>query len=185
MSALERGRGASEPRLPVSPQLAFRVAIIGGLAMVMFGVIFFRLWYLQVLSGEQYVQQANANRVRDLPIAAPRGQILDSEGQPIVGSRTTNAVQVVPSEMPAALAKQVAEYRLSLVGPERRYRAAGEAARASKPRRREARRTRPRRSCASCTACRPAPPRRCRASPCRRCPARPCAPGACSTGSGA
>ena len=49
------------------------MAIIGGLAMVMFGVIFFRLWYLQVLSGEQYVQQANVNRVRDLPIPAPRG----------------------------------------------------------------------------------------------------------------
>ena len=42
--------------------------------MVMFGVIFFRLWYLQILSGEQYVQQANANRVRDLPIPAPRGR---------------------------------------------------------------------------------------------------------------
>ena len=28
----------------------------------MFSLIFFRLWYLQVLSGEQYVQQANANR---------------------------------------------------------------------------------------------------------------------------
>ncbi len=28
--------------------------------------------------------QANANRVRDLPIPAPRGQILDREGQPIV-----------------------------------------------------------------------------------------------------
>ncbi len=47
-------------------------------------MIFFRLWYLQVLSGEQYVQQANANRVRDLPIAAPRGEILDRNGQPIV-----------------------------------------------------------------------------------------------------
>ena len=55
--------------------------------MVMFGVIFFRLWYLQVLSGEQYVQQANANRVRDLPIPAPRGEILDREGQPLVTSR--------------------------------------------------------------------------------------------------
>ena len=40
--------------------------------------------------------QANANAARDLPIAAPRGQILDREGQPIASSRTTNAVQVVP-----------------------------------------------------------------------------------------
>ena len=83
MSAIEPASGRATP-IPVSPRLALRVAIIGGIAMVMFGVIFFRLWYLQVLSGEQYVQQANANRVRDLPIAAPRGEILDREGQPIV-----------------------------------------------------------------------------------------------------
>jgi penicillin-binding protein 2 len=110
MSAIERGRGG-DPRIPVSPQLALRVAIVGGIAMVMFGLIFFRLWYLQVLSGEQYVQQANANRVRDLPIAAPRGQILDREGRAIVTSRTTNAVQIVPSALPPKGAPRLALYR--------------------------------------------------------------------------
>jgi penicillin-binding protein 2 len=99
MSAIERAR-PSDPRMPVSPQLALRVAIIGGVAMAIFGVIFFRLWYLQILSREQYVAQANANRVRDLPIAAPRGGVLDREGQPIVASRTTNAVQIVPTALP-------------------------------------------------------------------------------------
>jgi penicillin-binding protein 2 len=98
---LERAR-PSDPRLPVSPQLALRVAVLGGIALAMFAIIFFRLWYLQVLTGEQYVQQANANRVRDLPIAAPRGQILDREGQAIVTSRVTNAVQIVPSALPPA-----------------------------------------------------------------------------------
>ncbi len=101
MSSLERLR-PSEPRTPVSPQLALRVAILGAVALVMFGVIFFRLWYLQVLTGEQYVQQANANRLRPLPIPAPRGEILDREGQSIVTSRTTNAVQIVPSALPPA-----------------------------------------------------------------------------------
>ena len=86
--------------MPVSPQMALRVAIIGGLAMVLFGVIFFRLWYLQILSGEQYVQQAAVNRVRDLPIPAPRGQITDRNGQVLVSSRVTNAVQIVPSALP-------------------------------------------------------------------------------------
>src|SRR5438552_12830790 len=110
MSSLERVR-PSDPRLPVSPQLALRVAIVGGIAMVIFAVIFFRLWYLQVLSGEKYVQQANANRARDLPIAAPRGEILDRGGQPIVASRTTNAVQIVPSALPPAGAPRLALYR--------------------------------------------------------------------------
>src|SRR5271166_4453419 len=100
MSAIEPAR-RSDPRIPVSPQLALRVAIIGGIAMVLFGVIFFRLWYLQILSGEQYVQQASANRVRDLPIEAPRGAIIDRNGQVLVSSRVTNAVQVVPSALPA------------------------------------------------------------------------------------
>ena len=110
MSALERAR-PSDPRVPVSPQLALRVAVLGGLAMAMFAIIFFRLWYLQVLTGEQYVAQANANRVRDLPIAAPRGEILDREGQPIVTSRVTNAVQIVPSALPPAGRPRLALYR--------------------------------------------------------------------------
>jgi len=110
MTALEPVH-PSEPRLPVSPQLALRVAVLGGLAMAMFAIIFFRLWYLQVLSGEQYVQKANANRARDLAIAAPRGQVLDREGQPIVASRTTNAVQIVPSALPPPGAPRFALYR--------------------------------------------------------------------------
>ncbi len=115
MSAIEPGGGGwsgdERSRLPVSPQLALRVAILGGLAMAMFAIIFFRLWFLQVLSGEQYVQQANANRARDLPIAAPRGEILDREGQPIVASRTTNAVQIVPSALPPAGHTRIELYR--------------------------------------------------------------------------
>jgi penicillin-binding protein 2 len=110
MSTLERAR-ASDPRIPVSPQLALRVAILGGVAMAMFAIIFFRLWYLQVLTGEQYVQQANANRVRNLPIPSPRGQIRDREGQLIVTSRVTNAVQIVPSALPPAGASRLALYR--------------------------------------------------------------------------
>src|SRR6185312_5195200 len=110
MSAIEpvKRRG---PTIPVSPGLAVRVAIISAIAIALFSVIFFRLWYLQVLSGEQYVREANANRVRDLPIPAPRGQILDREGRAIVASRTTNAVQIVPSALPPPGAPRLALYR--------------------------------------------------------------------------
>jgi len=110
MSSLEPVR-PRDPRLPVSPQLAVRVAVFGGLAMALFAIIFFRLWYLQVLSGEQYVQKADANAERYLPIAAPRGQILDREGTAIVSSRVTNAVQIVPSALPPPGAPRLALYR--------------------------------------------------------------------------
>ncbi|HST54511.1 MAG TPA: penicillin-binding protein 2 [Solirubrobacteraceae bacterium] len=111
MSMIERVRPA-QPRVPVSPQLALRVAVLGAAALVMFGIIFFRLWYLQVLSGDQYVQQANANRVRDLPIPAPRGEIVDRSGHRIVTTRTTNAVQIIPSALPSGHSRTLLYRRL-------------------------------------------------------------------------
>src|SRR5919106_1607240 len=69
---------------PMSPQLALRIAILGGIALVLFAIVFFRLWYLQVLSGDQYLQQARDNRVRELTVQAPRGDVLDRDGNVIV-----------------------------------------------------------------------------------------------------
>ena len=39
--------------------LALRVAILGGVALALFAVVFFRLWYLQVLSGDRFLAEAN------------------------------------------------------------------------------------------------------------------------------
>jgi penicillin-binding protein 2 len=109
--SLERVR-APEPRVPpVSSQLGLRVAVLGGVALVMFGIVFFRLWYLQILTGEQYVQQAAKNTLRQLPIAAPRGQIVDREGNVLVTSKLTNAVQIVPWELPPQGPHRRALYR--------------------------------------------------------------------------
>ena len=71
----------NERRPTLTPKLAFRVAVIGGVALVMFSVIFFRLWYLQVLSGDNYVAAARDNRVREIKVQAPRGEIVDRHGQ--------------------------------------------------------------------------------------------------------
>ncbi|MDQ4072315.1 MAG: penicillin-binding protein 2, partial [Actinomycetota bacterium] len=84
----------------MTPALAFRVAVLGGIALLMFSVIFFRLWYLQVLSGDRYVAEANDNRVRDIKVQAPRGQIVDREGRSLVDNRTALAVKVTPAELP-------------------------------------------------------------------------------------
>jgi penicillin-binding protein 2 len=113
VSTIERLK-LNEPRGvggPQSPQLALRVAILGSIALVMFGIIFFRLWYLQVLSGEQYVQQAQANDQRKLPIPAPRGEILDRSGTPIVTSSVTNAVQILPSVLPPVVREEAVAYQ--------------------------------------------------------------------------
>ncbi len=87
-------------RSPLTPQLALRVAIIGSFALAMFAIIFFRLWFLQVLSGNQYLAQARTNRVREISIAAPRGEILDSAGNVLVDSKPAIAVQISPPDLP-------------------------------------------------------------------------------------
>ena len=91
----------SDRRPPITPQLAFRVAVIGGLALIMFAIIFFRLWYLQILSGDKYLADANNNRVREIKVEAPRGEILDRDGRVLVDNRVGLAVKVRPDEIPA------------------------------------------------------------------------------------
>ena len=100
-----------DDRRPITPALAFRVAVLGGIAFLMFSIIFFRLWYLQVLSGDRYVSEANDNRVRDIKVQAPRGQIVDREGRSLVDNRTALAVKVTPAELPKAARAQDDLYR--------------------------------------------------------------------------
>ena len=90
-------------RPPLTPQLALRVAIIGSFALAMFAVIFFRLWFLQVLSGDKYLAQASVNRARNVGVPAPRGQILDRSGSVLVDSKRAIAVQIQPPDLPVPL----------------------------------------------------------------------------------
>ena len=107
-----------ERRPALSPQLALRVAVIGGIALVAFGIVFFRLWYLQVLSGDQYVAAANDNRVREIKVAAPRGEVVDREGRVLVDNRTGLAVKIRPDRLPEAEAAKTRLYdRLADVLP--------------------------------------------------------------------
>jgi penicillin-binding protein 2 len=87
---------------PITPQLALRIAMLGGIAFVLFAIIFFRLWYLQVLSGDQYLQQARNNRVRELRVQAPRGDILDRDGNLLVENRAATVVELSPESLPVA-----------------------------------------------------------------------------------
>ena len=100
-----------ENAAPTHAQFAVRVAVIGGIALVAFAAIFFRLWFLQILSGEAYLKEANSNRVRELPIPAPRGDILDRNGKVLVDNKTVLSLQVQPSELPQAAEARNKELR--------------------------------------------------------------------------
>jgi penicillin-binding protein 2 len=91
-------------------QFALRVAILSGFALVMFSIIFFRLWYLQVLSGDKYLKEANNNQVREITVRAPRGEVLDRNGNVLVDNRTSLDVQLLPTELPRRKYKRKQEF---------------------------------------------------------------------------
>ncbi|HZU60472.1 MAG TPA: penicillin-binding transpeptidase domain-containing protein [Solirubrobacteraceae bacterium] len=106
---------SEERRAPLTPQLARRVALLGTFALAMFAIVFFRLWFLQVLSGQKYLAQAKVNRVRDVAIPAPRGDILDRSGNLLVSSKRALAVQINPAELPVPLQYNSTAQEASLV----------------------------------------------------------------------
>jgi penicillin-binding protein 2 len=84
----------------LSPQLALRLGLLGALALIVFGVLFLRLWALQVLSGTDYLQAAQNNQLRTIRLEAPRGAILDSQGRILVANRHETVVRVWPADLP-------------------------------------------------------------------------------------
>ncbi len=79
---------------------ALRVAVLGGVGLALFGILFFRLWSLQVVTGDRYLAEANENRTREIRVRAPRGRVLDRDGNILVDNRTSMALQLDPIEIP-------------------------------------------------------------------------------------
>jgi penicillin-binding protein 2 len=101
---------ANDRRPPITPQLAIRVAGAGVFAFVLFGIIFFRLWYLEVLDGDKYLAQARENRVRTERVPAPRGRIVDANNVVIVDNRKATVVSLNPASIPADMRESIATY---------------------------------------------------------------------------
>ncbi len=99
-----------DPRSPrFDNRLALRMAVFGGVALTLFAAIFFRLWLLQILNGAEYLAEANNNRTQEFRVSAPRGEILDREGEVLVDNRTSLALQIDPNKLPEDRAKRHAE----------------------------------------------------------------------------
>jgi penicillin-binding protein 2 len=79
--------------------MALRLGILGVLAVVVFCALFFRLWALQVISGEHYLENANNNQIRSFGVIAPRGSIVDRDGEVLVSNKPGTLVQIWPAAL--------------------------------------------------------------------------------------
>src|ERR1700693_3788228 len=63
---------------------SFRLTAVQYIILVVFLVLAYGLWRLQVVSSEFYSALGEENKTREVPILAPRGKILDRDGRVIV-----------------------------------------------------------------------------------------------------
>ena len=83
------------PAQAVTPRIRTAVLCVS----VAFLVLLLRLWYLQILEGDRYFALSTNNRLRIRPVEAPRGFILDRNGEILVENRPTFDLYATPEDL--------------------------------------------------------------------------------------
>ncbi len=91
----------------INQSLAFRIAVLAGIVLVALAILLVRLWFLQVVGGEQYEQRAEVNRLREVVTEAQRGTITDRNGVVLVGNVPATNVVARPRELVGARRDEV------------------------------------------------------------------------------
>lgn len=76
-----------------------RLAISAGFVLLLFGLLFFRFFYLQVTQREHYHTLAEANRISILPVVPNRGLIFDRNGEVLAHNYSAYTLEIMPSKI--------------------------------------------------------------------------------------
>jgi penicillin-binding protein 2 len=69
-----------------------RLAMASYVIVGMVGLLLIGFWKLQVIDADKYSSMAERNRVRSIPVIAPRGRMLDRDGRVLVDNRPSFSV---------------------------------------------------------------------------------------------
>src|SRR5438445_12467913 len=78
---------------------SIRLTAVQYIFLVIFMILAYGLWRLQVMQSDFYAQLAEKNRIRNVPILAPRGKILDREGRTIVDNYPSFSALLLRDQM--------------------------------------------------------------------------------------
>jgi len=84
-----------DTRLPQHRLTIFSYAAVGLLCLLLLG-----FWKLQVLDSGYYAQLAERNRIRSIPVIAPRGRMLDRAGRVLVDNYPSFSVLLLREDQP-------------------------------------------------------------------------------------
>ena len=76
-----------------------RIAIAGGVVLLALGLLFARLFFLQVVQHDYYTTRAEDNRISLVPIAPNRGVIQDRNGVVLARNYTAFTLEITPSKV--------------------------------------------------------------------------------------
>ncbi len=80
-------------------RLVLRIWVAGLLALLCFGLLGARLWYLQVVRYEGLAARADQNRIAVVPIAPRRGEITDRNGEVLARNYRDYTLVVTPAHI--------------------------------------------------------------------------------------
>lgn len=81
------------------PSVQRRFLLFSAAATLVFLLLALRLWYLQVISYDNYLDRSVRNRTRMLPLEAPRGPIYDRNGELLVDNRPSFQISVMRQDV--------------------------------------------------------------------------------------
>lgn len=93
---------ALEPMLKAAQDrgMKLRTRLVAGFfALVCFGGLAARLWYIQITDHDFYAGRASGQQLRDTVVPAPRGDIVDTNGVPLAVNATCWTIRASPREM--------------------------------------------------------------------------------------
>ncbi|HWC15869.1 MAG TPA: penicillin-binding transpeptidase domain-containing protein, partial [Terriglobales bacterium] len=77
-----------------------KLASIQYVILLIIAILVIRLWNLQVRGSERYSSLAEQNRIRKVPILAPRGKIYDREGRILVDNYPSVSALLIREQLP-------------------------------------------------------------------------------------
>ncbi|MDQ3833316.1 MAG: penicillin-binding protein 2 [Actinomycetota bacterium] len=98
----------SEPSI-TRAKMQVRVLGFAALVSIIFLVLGFRLWYLQVLTGDEYTNTAQATQTRSVKIPAQRGVVYDRNGEVLANNAPGLNVTIIPNAIPRKKVEELAD----------------------------------------------------------------------------
>ena len=97
----------SNPKAKQRTSLTFRMNVLFFTIFLLFSVLVFRLGYLQIVKGEDYVRKLEQKEEVRVNTSVPRGRIYDRNGRILVDNRPENAITY--TKMPTTKTEEMLE----------------------------------------------------------------------------